>query len=327
MEDLAKTRSLLDQLNVGIIQYLGKKNGISKVDLDQRPPADRHAVLMWEQRNTCFLPEDLKNFYLTTDGYKLTWCVKMDNGPIPLGKLHINRLSQLTRIGGSIAPSHVNPTLADLEGDSDTEDQASGLEKPTFDNRCKVFELDPCDGYGRVCLVFKESKTGMSYIDANELFDGKYTSELVRFGGNEPKVEIWFLDRALRWHFLTDSFIAYYRLLLMHLGLPQWQYRLNDIGLSQQAQQWFNMYAPTRLELDQESLCEAHSIPSVSKSGSVLDISKVFKGKTDKKKPAASQPNAANAKKKPVITSAKSQQVTNTRMSASSSQISNKSSK
>ncbi|XP_062574539.1 tubulin polyglutamylase complex subunit 2-like isoform X4 [Saccostrea cucullata] len=305
MEDLAKTRSLLDQLNVGIIQYLGKKNGISKVDLDQRPPADRHAVLMWEQRNTCFLPEDLKNFYLTTDGYKLTWCVKMDNGPIPLGKLHINRLSQLTRIGGSIAPSHVNPTLADLEGDSDTEDQASGLEKPTFDNRCKVFELDPCDGYGRVCLVFKESKTG----------------------GNEPKVEIWFLDRALRWHFLTDSFIAYYRLLLMHLGLPQWQYRLNDKGLSQQALQWFNMYAPTRLELDQESLCEAHSIPSVSKSGSVLDISKVFKGKTDKKKPAASQPNAANAKKKPVITSAKSQQVTNTRMSASSSQISNKSSK
>lgn len=31
------------------------------------------------QRNTCFLPEDLKNFYLTTDGYKLTWCVKMDS--------------------------------------------------------------------------------------------------------------------------------------------------------------------------------------------------------------------------------------------------------
>ena len=35
-----------------------------------------HVVL---QRNTCFLPEDLKNFYLTTDGYKLTWCVKLDS--------------------------------------------------------------------------------------------------------------------------------------------------------------------------------------------------------------------------------------------------------
>lgn len=49
------------------------------------------------------------------------------DGPIPLGKLHINKLSQLTRIGGSIAPSHVNPTLADLDGDSDTEDPVSGL--------------------------------------------------------------------------------------------------------------------------------------------------------------------------------------------------------
>lgn len=39
-----------------------------------------------------------------------------------------------------------------------------GLEKPTFDNRCKVFELDPCDGYGRVCLVYKESKTGNSAL-------------------------------------------------------------------------------------------------------------------------------------------------------------------
>lgn len=303
MEDLDKTKSLLDQLNVGIITYLGKKNGVCKVDLDQRTPADRHAVLMWEQRNTCFLPEDLKNFYLTTDGYKLTWCVKMDNGPIPLGKLHINKLSQLTRIGGSIAPSHVNPTLADLDGDSDTEDPVSGQEKPTFDNRCKVFELDPCDGYGRVCLVYKESRTG----------------------GNEPQVEIWFLDRALRWHFLSDSFVAYYRLLLMHMGLPQWQYALTDIGLSQQAQQWFNMYAPTRLELDRESMCDPHTLPSIPKSGSVLDIGKVFKGKTDKKKPASSsQPNAANAKKKTVITSAKSQQVSGLRTSASTSQLPNK---
>lgn len=48
-------------------------------------------------------------------------------------------------------------------------------------------------------------------------------------------------------------------------------------------QQWFNMYAPTRLELDQESMCDPHTLPSVSKSGSVLDIGKVFKGKTDKK--------------------------------------------
>jgi len=35
-----------------------------------------------------------------------------------------------------------------------------GLEKPTFDMRCKIYELDPCDGFGKVCLVYKENKTG-----------------------------------------------------------------------------------------------------------------------------------------------------------------------
>ena len=33
--------------------------------------------------------------------------------------------------------------------------------KPHFDNRCKVFELDPCDGFGKVCLVYKDIKAGM----------------------------------------------------------------------------------------------------------------------------------------------------------------------
>ena len=36
----------------------------------------------------------------------------------------------------------------------------AGHLKPHFDNRCKVFELDPCDGYGKVCLVYKDVKAG-----------------------------------------------------------------------------------------------------------------------------------------------------------------------
>ena len=32
-----------------------------------------------------------------------------------------------------------------------------------MDSRCKIYELDACDGYGRVCLVFRESKAGKSF--------------------------------------------------------------------------------------------------------------------------------------------------------------------
>ena len=46
---------------------------------------------------------------------------------------------------------------------------------------------------------------------------------------------VWFLDRSLQWHFLADTFLEYFRLLIVHLGLPQWQYLFTDIGLSQQA--------------------------------------------------------------------------------------------
>lgn len=47
--------------------------------------------------------------------------------------------------------------------------------------------------------------------------------------------EIWFLDRSLCWHFLTSTFTAYYRLMITHLGLPEWQYAYTPYGPSPQA--------------------------------------------------------------------------------------------
>lgn len=54
-------------------------------------------------------------------------------------------------------------------------------------------------------------------------------------GSLDSKPDIWFLDRSLDWHYMCDSFTAYYRLMVMHLGLPQWQYAFTDLGLSAQA--------------------------------------------------------------------------------------------
>ena len=33
---------------------------------------------------------------------------------------------------------------------------------------------------------------------------------------------------------MAESFTHYFRLMLMHIGLPQWQYAFTDIGLSPQ---------------------------------------------------------------------------------------------
>ncbi|XP_077792676.1 tubulin polyglutamylase complex subunit 2 isoform X3 [Podarcis muralis] len=181
--------------------------GVTEVTFVEKVPAERHAIVSWEQKNACVLPEDLKNFYLMTDSFHMTWSVKFDgNGGQP--------------------------------------------EKPHLDSRSLVFELDPCGGNGKVCLVYKNTKPVVT-----------------------PDSEIWFLDRALYWHFLTKTFTAYYRLLITHLGLPHWQYAFTSYGISPQAKQWFNMYKPITVNTEQLSE-EADSF--VNK----LDPNKVFRSKS-----------------------------------------------
>lgn len=40
-----------------------------------------------KSQNACILPEDLKNFYLMTDGFQMTWSVKIDGKSMCLSQL------------------------------------------------------------------------------------------------------------------------------------------------------------------------------------------------------------------------------------------------
>ncbi|XP_063780078.1 tubulin polyglutamylase complex subunit 2 [Pseudophryne corroboree] len=217
-------------------------------------------IVSWEQKHSCMLPEDLKNFYLMTDGFQLSWSVKLDDNAIQVGTMVINGISSLTLLRNSSTYALPNaPTLAVLDDDLD---EKGCPEHPHFDSRNTIFELDPCNGDGKVCLVYKSSKPGQAI----------------------PDPTIWFLDRALYWHFLTDTFTAYYRLLLCHRGLPQWQYAFTSYGLSPQAKQWMNMYSPITFNPSQLADEQDYFINK-------LDPSKIFKSKnktpvTKKKLPA-----------------------------------------
>ncbi|XP_063312863.1 tubulin polyglutamylase complex subunit 2 isoform X2 [Pelobates fuscus] len=236
--------SYTEKLTMGICKILESSPGVTDVMFEEKRPAERHMIVNWEQKNGCTLPDDLKNFYLMTDGFQMSWNVKLNDAPIQVGSIVINSISSLSRQGGSHTYSLPNaPSLADLDQDTD-EDQ------PHFDSRNAIFELDPCNGNGKVCLVYKISKPG----------------EVMR----DP--DIWFLDRALYWHFITHTFIAYYRLLLCHLGLPQWHYVFTSYGLSPQAKQWMNMYKP--ITFNTASLSE-----EVDSYVNKLDPNKIFKSK------------------------------------------------
>ncbi|XP_075439832.1 tubulin polyglutamylase complex subunit 2-like [Ascaphus truei] len=243
--------SYTEKITLGISKILESSPGIAEVKFESKPPAERHMIVSWEQKNTCTLPEDLKNFYLMTDGFQMTWNVKLDDNPMQVGSMVINGISNLCRLGGSSVYTLPNaPTLADLDDDTDEEGIEGPSVKPHFDSRNVIFELDPCNGNGKVCLVYKTSKPGVATLDA----------------------EIWFLDRALFWHFLTPTFTSYYRLLICHLGLPQWHYAFTSYGLSPQAKQWFNMYKPITFNT---ALLSEEAESTVNK----LDPNKIFKSK------------------------------------------------
>ncbi|XP_055481394.1 tubulin polyglutamylase complex subunit 2 [Psammomys obesus] len=245
----AGSKPHLEKLTLGVTRILESSPGVTEVSIIEKLPAERHMISSWEQKNNCVMPEDVRNFYLMTNGFHMTWSVKLDEQIIPLGSMVINGISKLTQLIQSSMYSLPNsPTLADLEDDiqEDNEDQP---EKPHFDNRSAIFELDSCNGNGKVCLVYKNGKPGLAHA-----------------------TEIWFLDRALYWHFLTDTFTAYYRLLITHLGLPQWQYAFTRYGISPQAKQWFSMYKPITYNTN---LLTEEPDAFVNK----LDPSKVFKSK------------------------------------------------
>ncbi|XP_077672749.1 tubulin polyglutamylase complex subunit 2 isoform X2 [Eretmochelys imbricata] len=124
MEDkpYSSLKPSLDRLTLGVTRILETSPGVDEVTFVEKEPAERHSIVSWEQKNSCVLPEDLKNFYLMSDGFHMTWSVKFDDNPMPLGSMVINSISKLSRLGGSSAYALPNaPTLADLEGDTDEE--------------------------------------------------------------------------------------------------------------------------------------------------------------------------------------------------------------
>ena len=41
--------------------------------LSEHQPCDIIAITSWEQRYSTILPQKIKDFYLATDGFRLTW--------------------------------------------------------------------------------------------------------------------------------------------------------------------------------------------------------------------------------------------------------------
>lgn len=55
------------------IHLLANVPRVCNVTLERRQPLNACQVVNWEQRHCVYLPEDMKKFYLSTDGFVLNW--------------------------------------------------------------------------------------------------------------------------------------------------------------------------------------------------------------------------------------------------------------
>ncbi|CAK1603392.1 unnamed protein product [Parnassius mnemosyne] len=212
--DLVSEDSFYENITLGITRVLESDPRISNVAVERRPPCDRVTISNWEQRHSSILPEDLRNFYASSDGFQLTWHYKYSGKDnyntdevLPVGSIRVNSLSELC----------LSPGLKDLLDFSLTR-QSSGP-RPLLNTKSKVFELDACRNIGKVCLI----NTSGSW-------------------------SIWLATRDGAWGWLADSFTHYFRMALVHLGLPGWQAAFSNLPLIPWAEQLFLLLAPHLLE-------------------------------------------------------------------------------
>ncbi|KAG2393315.1 hypothetical protein C9374_006846 [Naegleria lovaniensis] len=84
---------------------------------------------------------------------------------------------------------------------------------------------------GRVCFVYKDQSQ------------------------NPATAEIWYQDLGMNWWFISKTFVEYFRLMILHLGLPNWQMVFTDTGLPSITKQWIRFLSPQRLLIDLSRLC------------------------------------------------------------------------
>jgi hypothetical protein len=68
---------------------------IKDIKLTIRQPADKLSLSAWERKSGVHFPSDLKDYYMSTNGFKLTWSLEHAGDNLKIGEMSINPISHL----------------------------------------------------------------------------------------------------------------------------------------------------------------------------------------------------------------------------------------
>lgn len=268
--DIVTEDSFYENLMLGVVKILENSPCVKNVRVERRNGCESTAITNWEQRHGCVLPEDLRNFYASIDGFLLLWNLEIAGEEFPVGRMEIGSLLSLKRyvnVGKERQPVIPGEEGGGSEAEPGTStglDTAAtpGLSAGT--RGCKMFEIAQC---------FPEGETSRVYL-------------VYRFKPEQETPSVWLCqEESNRWYRLADNFTVYFRMMLVHLGLPLWQCCVAGLPLPTWVEQVYFLVAPHLLPATVE--------PTETISGSlwnngptnVLDPS-IFKGKEGKQRNA-----------------------------------------
>ncbi|XP_005183585.1 tubulin polyglutamylase complex subunit 2 [Musca domestica] len=237
--------AFFENLLLGLNNTLADVPRVCNVSVEKRQPCEKSQLVTWEQRHGVYLPEDMKKFYLSTDGFILQWSYQYAPNDIrKVGYIHFRHLLEITLLRENVEPVFSNNPdntqpisanmgtanfISSLSNYNQTTTTSSpstdqwGNPLPIIGPKTKIFELNTVNEVAKVCLLYDSS------------------------GSNTPKVYLLELSN-LKWVFLADSFSEYLRMAIAHLGLPYWELCFASCGLPSWTEQLFLLLAPHLLE-------------------------------------------------------------------------------
>lgn len=162
---------------------------------------------LWESKHEHLLPDDCKALLVYCNGFTLRWNLRSRGQAAPFGVIHVNGIDSLTPLAGPRVK--VPPDYV----------QSSATQSVQL----AAFDIDRSCPSGRVAFVYGG------------------------FSGPRVLPQVWFQDPAGSWFFLAESFLDYFRLLALHLGVPHWQFAFTEVGLDSNTRNWMALFCPERL--------------------------------------------------------------------------------
>eukprot|EP00238_Polyblepharides_amylifera_P014315 CAMPEP_0196586754 /NCGR_PEP_ID=MMETSP1081-20130531/55428_1 /TAXON_ID=36882 /ORGANISM="Pyramimonas amylifera, Strain CCMP720" /LENGTH=293 /DNA_ID=CAMNT_0041908733 /DNA_START=140 /DNA_END=1018 /DNA_ORIENTATION=- len=219
----------MDKYTLAVISLLENHQAVYNVDFKPQPPCNLTDIVAWQSRSSPQkLPLDIEAFFYVSNGFDLKWNGMLRGVSFPVGNLHINSIREMVSVPFDHWPEDdLNDTLVVGNGRKKTsnkqkKDGAAKMAPSVFTAKA-AFDLDSTCTCGRVCLL---------YVD----------------GDDAPSV--WLQDLACSWSFIASSFSEYFRLMLTHQGVPNWQAAFTPMGLDSDAREWLRFLTPGPLPID-----------------------------------------------------------------------------